>query len=206
MASRLRRRANGSDRIGLAAWSRRTEAAFLAADRNADAVGAVVGYAPSAYVFPAFPPTDPPTSAWSTGGEPAPFLPPYHGIEAGENEPGVVRFRRTVERASPEQVTRATLPVANIDGPVLLVAGTDDRVWPSAEFAEELADRPEAADHQWACRCNTYGDAGHGITVPYEMIEQRVLDAMGGTRDGTLYAATDAWERMLETFRDGLYR
>src|SRR6056297_3126181 len=66
-----------ANRVGLLAWSRGTEVAFLAADRNPKAVGALVAYSPSTYVFPAYPPTDPARSAWSADGDPVAFLPPY---------------------------------------------------------------------------------------------------------------------------------
>lgn len=195
-----------TDRVGLLAWSRGTEAAFLTADRNPRAVGALVAYSPSAYAFPAYPPTDPARSAWSADGDPAAFLPPYDGIEDDEDEPGVVRFRRTVERASSDRRNEAALPVGNIDGPVLLVSGADDRIWPASEFAEELTARYANCNHVWPCRTKTYENAGHGITIPYEPLDEEILGAMGGTMEGTLHAATNAWEWMLLTLREGLYR
>lgn len=122
-----------------------------------------------------------------------------------EDEPDVVRFKRTVERASSELVDRATLPVTNIDGPVLLVSGTDERVWPSAQFSDKLAERLAAHGHQATCTTLTYDNAGHAITVPYETMTADILQAMGGSRDGTAYAAVDAWEHTLSILRRALY-
>lgn len=193
-----------TDRIGILAWSRGTEAAFLTADRN-DQIGAVIGYSPSAYVFPAYPPSKPTKSAWLDNGEPVPFVPPYQGIEDDENKPGVVRFRKTIEHSPEEQLRQASLPVRNIDGPVFLVSGSEDRIWPSREFSNELTERIDSSNHQAIVRSLTYENAGHAITTPYTTMTEDILSSMGGNKEGTAYAAIDAWERTLSILNEGLY-
>ncbi len=62
--------------------------------------------------------------------------------------------------------TAYAIPVEAIDADVLVSAGGDDRVWPSAEFAEEIVRRRRAAGRE-----TTYvfhRDAGHRVVLPGE--------------------------------------
>lgn len=190
-----------ADRTGIVAWSRGSEAAFLVADAD-DRIEATVGYVPAAYAFPG--PTEPVRSAWTRNGDPVPYVPPDHGLD--DEAPPRRRFRRAVDRASPAERDRAALPVADIAGPVLLVSGADDRVWPSNAFAERLEDRLAERGHGGPVEHRTYADAGHGIAVPYDPLDRETLDRFGGTRAGTAYAAADAWTATLECLRRGLRR
>jgi dienelactone hydrolase len=184
-----------TEQVGTVAWSRGTEAQFLLAARD-DRVGATIAYVPSAYVFPGLPrnePGDGSVSAWSQEGEPVPFVPPYDGIEEDMNESSLVRFRRTVERASADALERATLPVESVSGSVLLVSGGDDATWPSARFAATLTDRLSEHDHRWSYEHLRYPAAGHSIASPYEPPSERLVDRLGGTRAGNAFAEADAW-------------
>lgn len=143
-------------------------------------------------------------SPWAADGEPVAYVPLYDGVEDDEDEPAVVRFRRTVDRAPAEALERAALPVAGVDGPVVLVSGREDRIWPSTTFGETLGERFDGLDRPWSHAHHAFDDAGHAITVPYEPLEESVLEYMGGSRAGTLHAASVAWERSLECLRRGL--
>jgi hypothetical protein len=64
-------------------------------------------------------------------------------------------------------VERATIPVENIRGPVQLISGIDDQMWPSSDLADIAFRRLEAHRHPFAFRHLKYPGAGHMILVPY---------------------------------------
>jgi BAAT / Acyl-CoA thioester hydrolase C terminal len=66
-----------------------------------------------------------------------------------------------------DAMERATIPVERIKGPVLMVSGRDDQLWPSFELAEIARRRLEAHNHSWPFEHISYPDAGHGIAPPY---------------------------------------
>ena len=47
---------------------------------------------------------------------------------------------------------RAAIPVGNIKGPILLVSGADDQMWPSAAMGEAVRSRLGAANHPFEAR------------------------------------------------------
>jgi hypothetical protein len=65
-------------------------------------------------------------------------------------------------------VPAATIPVERFFGDVLLVAGGDDRVWPSLDFAHEVEARRTA--YGLPTTLVTHPDAGHRVILPGESI------------------------------------
>jgi uncharacterized protein len=92
----------------------------------------------------------------------------------------------------------AFIAVEEIEGPVLLVSGGDDLLWPSALMAERILERLEAHDHP--AEHLSYPEAGHLILSPYlptwgsEAFEGL---ATGGTPEANAEAAEDSWPRVL---------
>ena len=110
--------------------------------------------------------------AWVVDGEPLPSVPvdpvvrtDATGVDALAEGDGT--STSAVEAASAERLDRATIPVEGIDGPIALVSGGVDRVWPAAELAMVAVDRLDAHDHAWPHGHLTSPDAGHAIRVPY---------------------------------------
>lgn len=201
------------DRIGVVGFSRGGEATLLAG-ATLDGIGAVVGYGASSYVFQA--PTwmdgvDGVYSAWTDAGEPLPYVqiddpdgdPPSDFAATLDAEDACCR---AVERTPAERLDRATIDVERVDGPVLLVSGGADEVWPAPTLADVAVDRLDAHDHPWSFRHLVYPDAGHAIRVPYvpEGEEPASLHEYGGTHGANARAAADAWPAALETLRRGL--
>lgn len=201
--------------VGVVGFSRGGEAALLAG-AHIGAVGAVVAYVPSGYAFPA--PTwmagiDEEGPTWTVGGDPVPYVPIDETVEAdpdGFDEAVNLEddaSSAAVERATPETLERATIPVERTDGPVLLVSGGEDDVWPSTDLAAVAADRLAARDHAWPHEHLAYPRAGHAIRVPYRRgQEQDPSDPhpLGGTRAANVHAAADAWHAALSCLRIGL--
>lgn len=109
----------------------------------------------------------------------------------------------------PLAVERATIPVEKIRGPVQLVSGMDDQMWPSSDLADIAFRRLEAHHHPFPFRHLKYPGAGHMILVPYWPIAQGrvqtlqieglrdILLTQGGSMKADAEAGTDAWRDSL---------
>jgi dienelactone hydrolase len=106
-------------------------------------------------------------------------------------------------------VERSMIPVEKTRGPILLVSGTDDHMWPSAALADIAMRRLETHRHPYPFRHLKYEGAGHQIRVPggpqtvrtlklrVEGASAELLD-MGGTAKADTEAGSDAWRNVLE--------
>lgn len=101
------------------------------------------------------------------------------------------------------------IPVENINGPVLLLAGKDDEVWPSYTMAKQIVDRLFEHDFKHPIQLIAYEDAGHLIsgdpshftlvrvgTLRINAIDYRY--AYGGSADGDYTAKQDAYSKVFE--------
>lgn len=205
------------ERVGVVGFSRGGEAALLTGARS-DAVGAVVAYSASGYAFPA--PTwmdgvEEERAAWLVDGEPVPYVPVDRHVDheqeslADDLDLDEPVSARAVDRAAPETLRRAEIPVERIDGPVLFVTGGEDAIWPAPALAGVAIDRLEAHDHPWSYENRIYPDAGHAIRIPYRFDESDDRTAehrLGGTLEANALASADAWLRTLEYLDAGLDR
>ena len=95
----------------------------------------------------------------------------------------------------------SSIPVERIDGPVMLVAGGDDRLWPSRYSADTIATRLHDAHHRFPVRNLVYEGAGHLIVAPFwptnlvESADDELL--FGGSAAANARANADSWPRML---------
>lgn len=207
--------------VGLVGASKGAELALLAGARF-DWANAVVAYAPSSVVWAGLTYGGERTSSWTVDGEPVPYLPTAfppsvvadYAASWPLGDPVSLRatYQRPLERASAEAIEAAAIPVEEIDGPVTLVAGGDDELWPSARFARMAADRLEANDHPHAVRNLTYRSAGHAVSFPYQPTtgftdvgEQLpgTSMAMGGTPAAYARANRESWPEVLATLEEG---
>ncbi len=91
------------------------------------------------------------------------------------------------------------IPVENIRGPVMLLAGGDDQIWPSRLMASHILARRRGLHD--ADQMLTYDDVGHPIPyayLPTNGRQQELPFAVGGTAEGTARAQADAWPRILK--------
>jgi dienelactone hydrolase len=107
------------------------------------------------------------------------------------------------------------IPVEKTQGPILLVSGTDDRMWPSSALADIAMRRLETHHHPYPFRHLKYQGAGHQIRVPggpqtIRTLRLRVESAaadlldMGGTATADAEAGFDAWRSVLEFLEAGV--
>ncbi|MBO9044817.1 acyl-CoA thioester hydrolase/BAAT C-terminal domain-containing protein [Curtobacterium flaccumfaciens] len=171
------------DRVWLVGTSLGAEAALVLGAHRPSVAG-VIAFAPTDVVWPWPDGAGAERSHWTLDGSPLPHVPLAWDTWRREEPP---RFRSLYEHsyeAAPDRVRAAAIPVERIQQ-VVLIAGEDDQVWPSAQSARRIAARRTAAG------CTTTlvidRDAGHRAVLPTEPV------VAGGTpmvRGGT--AAADA--------------
>lgn len=174
------------DHIGVIGASRGAELALLLGS-GYPRLHVVVAYMPSNVVIRGC--CDPRTwfYAWTVGGRPIAAMPP----------PG---------RRDPLEAQHAEIQVEKINGPVLLVSGKDDGVWPSSESAAKIVARLQQHHFSFPYESLVYDHTGHGITRPYTPTTNlngrrnptsgRIV-SRGGTPSGTAKAREDSWQKML---------
>jgi dienelactone hydrolase len=107
-------------------------------------------------------------------------------------------------------VEAAAIAVEKIRGPVLLLSGEDDGLWPSPVLAELAVARLAAHGRRATHRC--YPGAGHmfgpvglpaTVNTVVHPLRGRPL-ALGGTPAGNAAAAADSWPRVVQFLRAAL--
>ena len=99
---------------------------------------------------PAMPVT---TASWSWQGKPLSFVPYADGPFRGVRD----LYERSLAKASPD----AAIPVEKIHGPVLLISGKADQLWPSTPMADAVMARLDARRFAWPHTHLAYDNAGH---------------------------------------------
>ena len=187
-------------RLAMMGTSKGAEAALLVASRRPD-VRAVVAAVSSHMVWQGFDWSFAPvnTSSWSAGGKPVPFLPIITVGWSGDV------YGPALKTAG--QHPDAAIPVERINGPVLLLCGEEDSLWPSCPMARAAKARRDQAGRGAATGLRAYRDAGHfgvgpplakGKDVPW------MITLFGGSKDGNVAARADGWPRTLAFLQQAL--
>lgn len=92
---------------------------------------------------------------------------------------------------------RAEIPVERINGPILLIAGQADQVWPSAKFQQVPMTRLRAHKHPYADQGLRYAGAGHLIEPPYLPTAATTETGFGGDPKDQERADVDSWSHVL---------
>jgi dienelactone hydrolase len=183
-------------------------------------INAVVAVVPSGVIHGPFGPSAPgdprPRAAWTFHGAPLPYLQqnnrPY--------DPTVVRRRGEHLVETPmylhwlrdtAAVERSSIAVERIKGPVLMISGKDDDIWPSFALAEIARRRLEAHRHPYRFVHLAYDRAGHVIVAPFgptttstsmmHPVSGRSY-ALGGTPRDNADASADSWPKILGFLED----
>jgi len=171
------------------------EAALLVASRNS-AFRTVVAMTPAAHIWEGhtlrfFSPEYKPVSSWSLDGQPLPHIifkvtPEEKELERkGELESYVNFFRKSLAQADPAIVQKAAIPVEKIAGPILLISGTDDQIWPAGEFCAAIVGRLKAARFPYEVEHLIIEKGGHSSCLPFLITANRGLlidgDPAGGS-------------------------
>lgn len=144
-----------------------------------DNIDAVVAIAPSANLWAGLPKRPrllgPP--AWTHHGRPLPYL--GRGLPATlwhirsiwsarkTGTPIALRSYFLAMMKNDNAVAKTSIAVERIRGPVLVISGTDDQMYPSTQAAEQIIERLRDAHRPFADRHCNYHGAGHQIRPPY---------------------------------------
>ncbi|WP_157249306.1 acyl-CoA thioester hydrolase/BAAT C-terminal domain-containing protein [Nonomuraea typhae] len=185
--------AAGAKRLTVLGLSKGAEAALALACVE-PRVRAVVALSPSSVVWPNVGPgrdgvTEPYRSSWTWRGRPLPFAPypadwPDHGPPTA--------FRDFYARGLAAAPAAAAIPLERSRADVLLVAGEDDQMWPSAAFARALAARRPV-------RLITHPSAGHRPVLPGETPAAPSPSYLyGGAPEADAELGATAWPEILD--------
>lgn len=195
----LDRLAPACDRLVIAGMSFGAEAALLVASYD-ERVNGCIGFAPSPYAWSFIDPDGSQVSHWSYGGEPLPAIPFDTTWRPDTDPPAYVgMYQQSLRVADPETVASATIPVERI-GDLLLVAGGDDQVWPSVDFAQQIVARRR--EHGLETELCTLPAAGHRTMLPgEEPVVAGQSMRRGGTDDTNRELGLLAWPAVRHLLR-----
>jgi hypothetical protein len=187
------------ERIALFGGSKGGELVLLVASRRAD-VRAVVAAVPSHVVFQGIGGRWPRVSSWSVAGAGLPFVP--YDVAGRFRQTRVLNDLYEDSLRDAAAAEAAAIPVEKTAGPILLVSGSEDRVWPSRAMCERIEARLRA--HAFAHRVVhlAYEGAGHGALAPG--FRPAGGTQTGGTAAANAHARADSWGRMLAFLRASL--
>jgi dienelactone hydrolase len=212
-----------AQRIGVLGVSRGSELALLVASSTPE-IGAVVAYAPSSVAWAASGPdkaTGELIPCWTRGGKPVPFAPlPLRGFMWRSAFPVVAMKRpvlfRNLFRAglrNRQAIEQAAITVENLRGPLLLVSGSDDHLWPAAEMSEAILARLKNKNFPHAAEHLHYPAAGHMLRYPFLPTTPRASSnkhlrgakfSFGGNPEADAAAQEDAWRGAIAFFQKHL--
>ena len=206
------------DRLAVMGTSRGGELALLLG-ATFPKVKAVIAWVPSHVVWGAVSP-DPKDfgrPAWTHKGKPVPSMlstPPDRELAklVTITDPAVLTPWFALCLANADGVRHAAIPVEKIQGPVLLISGEDDKLWPSTYMANQVVKRLAEHKHPYLHEHLAYKGCGHMIGV-YTMpvpasrtihpLTKREME-LGGTPEATAFAGWDSRRRVLEFLEKNL--
>jgi dienelactone hydrolase len=208
-----------STRLGLVGGSRGAELA-LQLGATFSTVSLVICYAPSSVRWgPVGGFSTMGKPAWKWRGRPLPQMPRPQLVRFVVEIVKQARSRafQTPYRETPSfeaalndvrAVQKAAIPVDRIRGPVLLISGTDDQLWPSTLMAKMVCDRLKSNSHPFAFKHLKYESAGHAISLPDLPLvcyptrirheTTGITYALGGTPEANASAAKEAWKAVVD--------
>jgi dienelactone hydrolase len=182
------------ERIGVVGGSKGAEAALIVAARER-AIKAVVVGMPSSVAWPGISFTAQMQPSWTAADQPVPYLPYAFG---GDYRNIYGAYANGL--AALGQHADAVIPVERIDGPVMLICGEADALWPSCPMADQVAARLKAKGFAHPVRVLAYPDAGHAVFgAPVDPANPAfpTLGSLGGSPEGNNAARKDGWPRAL---------
>jgi hypothetical protein len=145
--------------------------------------------------------------AWTAGGKPLPFVIPD---PAAYRPDGMIRmFVNSMPDADKRPETN--IPAEKINGPILLISGKADALWPSADMSERLVKRLKDKGFKHPVQHLSYDGAGHLVfmgdpTSPgaLAMAKAAPNPMLGGTGTANAAAWADDWPKTIAFFDKAL--
>jgi dienelactone hydrolase len=160
----------------------------------------VVAAVPSSVIWTTFGSSR--ASMFSLEGKPLPYLP--HGLNGGS------RIYDLYDEGlnSIAQHPDAVIPVERINGPVMLICGRLDALWPSCRMSAQVIARLEANKFRHAFQLLEYAGGGHSVFGPSVAPQSPAfgsLGRLGGSPASNNLARIDSWPKA-EVFVDAALR
>jgi dienelactone hydrolase len=197
-------------RISLIGASKGGELALLTAAVFPDLVGPVVAYTPSSVVWEGInfrSPRPPGRSSWSFNGRPLPFVPYPVNAPPSSTERGLsllAVYDGGLNDLS--AVAQAEVPVERATGPILLLSGGDDRMWPAERMCRMVVERLRRTGRDHVVRHLNFPEAGH-VLFPFKVSGTEVAASMpfdlGGRAEAANTAHASAWPEVLRHLKSG---
>jgi dienelactone hydrolase len=204
------RRDVAPDRLGIMGASKGGELALLAASTYPQ-IKAVVAFVPSPIGYMGINESGLPSGcSWTLAGKSLPCVPADMsagtalGMEASQGKPiTLTPFYDASRKADPAVTNAATFAMEHINGPMLCLAGRDDRMWNSSAHCDIAMQYLRTHRHPYADREITYPDAGHTFFMATHGRSSALITlkgssgaaiAFGGTPQGDVAAATSSWK------------
>ncbi len=196
----LNARPGAPEPVAVLGVSKGGELALLVASRN-PAIAAVIAAVPSNVVWAGIDRTGGAVgSSWTADNQPLPYV----SYDFSKGFTGIFNlYRDSLPPASPD----AEIPVERIAGPILLVSGEADTLWPSTEMANRVEARLRAHNFTHPVEHLAYPDAGHavfGAPVRADAPGLQNVTVVGGTVEGLVAARADLWPRTLTFLKASL--
>ncbi len=203
------------ERIGVVGKSRGGELALILGSRY-PSIKAVVSYVPSGITFGGFGSSPEVRPAWTYKGEAIPYYSQElqekykDGLVISGNDGGVPGYTSFMKEHP--DLGASIIPVENINGPILLFSGKDDRIWSSRFFSDVSIFRLNEHDHPFYFKHIAYENVGHSI--PVGLFPTTVLEVIhpvskesvqfGGIPKDVSKAGIDAWNRVLKFLHENI--
>ena len=194
-------------RVGLVGASRGGELSLLAASMFPELVGPVVAYTPSGVVWMGvdFAAPGRVCSSWSRHGASVPYVPFSHDVIPSQTEHGISMrplFESSLQNTA--AVERASIAIERATGPLMLVSGGDDQVWPTGRMCEAVVERMTAHGRARDVVHRHYPRAGHMLfpySPPPDVKPPPFPIALGGTAEADAEAHASVWPEVLKHLR-----
>ncbi len=198
------------DKLGIVGSSRGGELALLLGSIFPE-IKAIIAYSPSGIVF--FDDAVEGGASWLYKGQPVPYVPPvwtdefqrYRNEQTAYGKPFAYTPFYLDAMKDTSAVEQATIAVENIKGPILLISGEDDQVWPATLLSNMVIERLEQCHHPYPYEHISYPGTGHIIFAPYApttyswfihpVSGEKLLS--GGNAEDTAFASVDSWTHTL---------
>ena len=191
--------------------SRNAELALVLGTMYPEMISGVIAYAPSSVmwsntVLPYN--SDEIKSSWRYNGAELPYV-PMNKIAGNSSTKITTLDYWKSGLAKEEKVELASIRVENINGPILLLSGKADKVWPSAYMADRIEERIKENNFPYPFQNIQYENAGHLIAANPEVpssirvgnmtIEDKDYEfEYGGTNEGDHAARQAAKSEVIE--------
>lgn len=145
-------------------------------------------------------------SSWTLNGKELPYL--KHNTfsvvkqyASGKTQIEFLKMHEAIFTEDYSEIEPAIIKVEKINGPVLLIAGKDSKMWPSYYMCEEIRKRLDSLNFEHPVEYLYYDNVGHKIPSPElePTIDYKYHQlAVGGTDSENAAAQIDSWNRMIK--------